>query len=98
MSAYLENQMKVAIESLDEKYRTPIILKYNEGLKSAEIAGILNVNEETLRVRIRRGLAKVKDLLANDKQEFEKMNKSFSRIQNGGKLFVNCNINSSFLS
>lgn len=80
MSAYLENQMKVAIDSLDEKYRTPIILKYNEGLKSAEIAYILNVNEETLRVRIRRGLAKVKDLLANDKQEFEKLLPSIGLI------------------
>lgn len=80
MSAYLEKQMKVAIDSLDEKYRTPIILKYNEGLKSAEIAGILNVNEETLRVRIRRGLAKVKDLLANDKQEFEKLLPSIGLI------------------
>ena len=80
MSAYLENQMKLAIDSLDEKYRTPIILKYNEGLKSAEIAGILNVNEETLRVRIRRGLAKVKDLLANDKQEFEKLLPSIALI------------------
>lgn len=80
MSTYLNNQMKVAINSLDEKYRTPIILKYNEGLKSSEIAGILNVNEETLRVRIRRGLAKVKDLLANDKHEFEKLLPSIALI------------------
>lgn len=80
MSTYLNNQMKAAINSLDEKYRTPIILKYNEGLKSSEIAGILNVKEETLRVRIRRGLAKVKDLLANDKHEFEKLLPSIALI------------------
>jgi len=80
MSKYLESKMKSAINSLDEKYRTPIILKYNEGLNSNEISEILQVNESTLRVRISRGLSKVKELLTKDKVEFEELLPSISLL------------------
>ncbi len=73
ISPQLEKKLKSAIDGLEEKYRTPILLKYTEGLKSPEIAQVLNLNERTLRARITRGLEKIKDLLKTDKHEFEKM-------------------------
>jgi RNA polymerase sigma-70 factor (ECF subfamily) len=80
MNKYLETQMKSAIDSLDEKYRIPIILKYQEGLNSSEMSEILKVNEVTLRVRIKRGLEKVRVLLVKDQNEFEKLLPSISLI------------------
>ena len=81
MSEYLESKMKIAINNLDEIYRLPIILKYNEGLNSYEIADILKVNDSTLRVRISRGLSKLKAILVKDQDDFEKLLPSIALIK-----------------
>ena len=55
------------IETLDEKYRDPLLLRYVEGLSVKEIAGTLNEKENTVSVRIHRGLDQVNKLF-NSKQ------------------------------
>lgn len=80
MEPQLENKIKLAVNRLEEKYRTPIILKYTEGLNTLEIATILQMKESTLRVRLRRGLEKLKSLLSTEQHEFEKLIPSISLI------------------
>ena len=53
-----------AILRLPEKQRMVIILHYMEGYKTAEIAKILRVPEETVRSRLKRARAALKILLA----------------------------------
>ena len=45
------------LDSLDEKYRTVLLLYYGEGFRTAEIARILNVKEETVKTRLKRARA-----------------------------------------
>ena len=51
------------IESLDEKYRDAIILKYVNDLSTQEIAVILQETENNVYVRLSRGLQKVKEII-----------------------------------
>ncbi|MEN9582727.1 MAG: hypothetical protein RL641_681 [Candidatus Parcubacteria bacterium] len=54
------------IESLDEKYREPIVLRYVEEMSVKEIAEILNEAENTISVRIHRGLEKIRSQITAD--------------------------------
>ena len=58
--AVLQSEALVAIEKLDEKYRDPIILRYIEDKSIGEIASLLGESENTISVRIHRGLHKLK--------------------------------------
>jgi len=44
-----------AIQSMDEKHRLPLVLRYYHDLPTAEIAHILNVNEGTIHSRLHNG-------------------------------------------
>jgi len=73
-----QNQMKnkelqVAIENLPEKYRTPIILKYKEGLENQNIAEILQLNPSTLRNRMSRGISQLKTMLFKNDKDMEEL-------------------------
>ncbi len=48
------------IDNLDPKYREPIMLRYMEDLSIKEIAKILDEEENTISVRIHRGLEKIR--------------------------------------
>lgn len=52
-----------AIEKLDVKYRTVIILRYFEGLKINEIADITGVNISTVKSRLYSGIDRLKVIL-----------------------------------
>lgn len=56
-----ENDLVQKVMELPVKYREVIVLHYFEQLKSREIAEMLNLKESTVRVRISRGLVKLKD-------------------------------------
>ncbi len=60
-----------ALLELDEKYRDPIILYYNDGLKSAEIAEILGVDKAYVNVLIKRGRNKLKEILVKEGFTYE---------------------------
>jgi RNA polymerase sigma-70 factor (ECF subfamily) len=52
-----------AIDTLSEKYKTVIILKYFKALKIREIGEILKVNENTIKTRIKRALVQLKEVM-----------------------------------
>lgn len=51
---------------LSKKYRIVVYLYYYEGYKVKEIAEILNLDEENVRTRLRRGREKMKIMLKED--------------------------------
>lgn len=58
-----------AIDVLDEKYRTPIILQYFYDLTIQQISEITNLNENTVKTNIRRAKKKMYDILKEEKYD-----------------------------
>ena len=50
------------MNSLDEKYRTILLLYYGEGFKISEIAQLLDMEENTVKTRLSRGRSKFKEI------------------------------------
>lgn len=50
------------MNSLDEKYRTVLLLYYGEGFKVSEIAQLLDMEENTVKTRLSRGRMKFKEV------------------------------------
>lgn len=57
------SQVQEALESLDEKYRTPLVLRFYGELEYRDIAEALGVPEGTIKTRIHRGKKALKDRL-----------------------------------
>ena len=56
VSRELENsEFNELMNSLDEKYRTILLLYYGEGFKISEIAQLLDMEENTVKTRLSRG-------------------------------------------
>ena len=53
-----------AVMSLDRRYRLPVLLYYYEGYRQREIAGLLDIPEETVRTRLARAREKLKHILS----------------------------------
>ncbi len=51
------------VKELPEDYRMIFLLYYGEGFKTNEIAQILDVNENTVKSRLRRGRDKLRQVL-----------------------------------
>lgn len=58
-----------AIDSLDEKYKTPIILQYFQDLTTSQIADIMECNENTVKSYIRRAKKKLYNILKEEEDE-----------------------------
>lgn len=54
------------LDELDPKYRDPITMRYIEDLSIKEIAKVLDEQENTVSVRIHRGLEKLRTLLPEE--------------------------------
>ncbi len=50
------------MNTLDEKYRTILLLYYGEGFKISEIARLLDMEENTVKTRLSRGRRKFRDI------------------------------------
>ncbi len=50
------------MQSLDEKYRTVLLLYYSEGFKISEIAQLLDMEENTVKSRLSRGREKFRQI------------------------------------
>jgi len=61
-----EDEIYSAICALDEKYRLPVYLYYYEGYKTAEIAGLLDTHDATIRTRLRTARKKLRLFLEED--------------------------------
>ncbi len=64
----LEEHMDLydAVDSLEEKYKTPIILQYFHDLTISQIAEIMECNENTVKSNIRRAKKKLYDILKEE--------------------------------
>lgn len=62
-------ELKEALTSLDEKYRTVMILFYAEGYKTDEIAELLQIPKSTVQTRLQRGREKLADYYRAGAQE-----------------------------
>ena len=49
-----EPSLLMALESLPEKYRVPLVLRYSEGMSEKEVARVLRLPSSTVRGRIHR--------------------------------------------
>lgn len=58
-----------AIDLLDDKYRTPIILQYFYGLSIQQISEITRTNKNTIKTNIRRAKKKIYDILMEENDE-----------------------------
>ena len=71
-SAEIDNyEFNELMDSLDEKYRTILLLYYGEGFKISEIAQLLDIEENTVKTRLSRGRMKFREIwtgLDNTKQ------------------------------
>lgn len=65
--SFEELEWKEVIRLLDEKYRLIMILYYVEGYQTAEVARILDMNENTVRTRLKRGREEMQDIFLNKK-------------------------------
>ena len=70
---YEELEWKEVIRLLDEKYRLVMVLYYVEGFRTGEIAQILDMNENTVRTRLKRGREELQNIYLNEKRR-EKRN------------------------
>lgn len=56
---YSNREWNQMLDSLDEKYRTILLLYYLEDFNTREISQILDMNENTVRIRLKRGRDKL---------------------------------------
>ena len=55
------------LEQLDEKYREVVLMRYIDGLTPREIAKIIDESENTISVRINRGIKQLRELMNHDR-------------------------------
>ena len=53
-------EFMMLMDSLDERYRTALVLYYSEGFSVKEISEILDLSESAVKARLKRGREKVK--------------------------------------
>ena len=59
----LENvEFEMLMDTLDESYRTALVLRYGEGLSVRQISQVLDISESAVKQRLKRGRDKAKEL------------------------------------
>lgn len=59
-------QLREALFELDEKLRIPVVLHYIDGYSVREVAGILDISENAVKLRMLRGRKKLRELLTEE--------------------------------
>lgn len=54
-----------AIQGLSDEHKTLIMLRFGQGLKTGQIAAILNMTERTVKSRLQRALARLREILGD---------------------------------
>jgi len=60
-------EFEMLMDSLDEPYRTVLVLRYGEGLSTRQISQLLDISESAVRQRLKRGREKARDLFETEK-------------------------------
>ena len=55
-----------ALRRLSPNQRAAVVLHYDEGLKTREIAGVLGMSSATVKVHLHRGRKRLRELLGSD--------------------------------
>ena len=61
----LKNKIKSCVDTLPEKYRSPIWLVLYEGFSYPEVASVLALPEKTVRTQVSRGLERLREILGS---------------------------------
>ena len=61
-----DQELFKAVMALDKKYRVPLLLFYNEGYSTAEVALMLGIPEKTVSTRLFRARAKLRTVLEEE--------------------------------
>lgn len=61
----LKNKIKICVDTLPEKYRSPIWLVLYEGFSYPEVASVLALPEKTVRTQVSRGLERLREILGS---------------------------------
>ena len=56
-----DTELKTVVESLPETLRIPLLLRYMEGYSEQDTAAILRITRNTLRARLKRARAKLRN-------------------------------------
>jgi len=62
-------EFTMLMDSLDEKYRAALVLRYAEGLSVKEISDVLELTESAVKARLKRGRDKMKIIYSDNKAE-----------------------------
>ena len=62
--------IRQALDSLDDKYRFPLVLFYLEGLECSEIAAMLRIPLATTKTRMRRGRLMLREIISKRWPQF----------------------------
>ena len=54
------------LDKIDRKYADIILMRYIDGLSRKRMAELLDISEDTVKTRLRRGLEKLREILPND--------------------------------
>lgn len=57
------SELNEAIQSLNDLYRIPIILKYLKGFSERDISSVLETNQNTIKTRLRKGRELLRDYI-----------------------------------
>jgi RNA polymerase sigma-70 factor (ECF subfamily) len=69
MRAELQARVQTALAALSERDREIVVMRHIEGLSIKEIAAILEISEGTVKMRQRRALERLKEILTDDGEE-----------------------------
>ena len=64
-----DTELKTVVESLPETLRIPLLLRYMEGYSEQDTAAILRITRNTLRARLKRARAKLRDVWIEMQEE-----------------------------
>jgi len=67
LSQEVVSNLYEALDELSDTSREMVLLRYQQELQISEIAGIFNVSESAVKMRIARGLIKLKTVLRDDR-------------------------------
>lgn len=69
--AFDVDQVLKIVDTLDPKYREPIVLRYVEDLSLAEIAKVMGVSENVVSVRLHRAMKQLHDIVKEKEPAYE---------------------------
>ena len=61
-----EDELKYALQALDEKQRIAVLMHYMEGYSVREVADMLGIGISAVKLRLMRGRQKLRDLLSEE--------------------------------